>query len=146
MFLENSEEKKIKGVSRMFQWSFFLQFNCCLDLIAPTRAEGWLVYIDLQTTEKTAAWFEVNPGLEKQLFLFSVGQFILKQKQKIPQQPYANWQMTHIIQNSFHGMQFLFQFFLLRGVGEWGPDLNGKIPSMFFFTPSLCQVCQVINY
>ena len=35
--------RKIKGVLRMFQWSFVLQFCSCMDLIAATRAEGGLV-------------------------------------------------------------------------------------------------------
>ena len=35
--------KSFKGVSRMFQWSFVLQFCSCMNLIAATRAEGGLV-------------------------------------------------------------------------------------------------------
>ena len=35
--------KSFKGVSRIFQWSFVLQFCCCMNLIAATRAEGGLV-------------------------------------------------------------------------------------------------------
>ena len=37
-------KQSVKGVSRMFQSSFVLQFCCCMDLIAATRAEGGLVY------------------------------------------------------------------------------------------------------
>ena len=41
------------------------------------------------------------------------------------EEPSGNFQMTHIIQNSFHGMElmFIFLFFPLRGVGGWCPDL-----------------------
>ena len=37
---------KFQEFSRMFQWSFFLQFCCCMDFIAATRAEGGLVNKD----------------------------------------------------------------------------------------------------
>ena len=36
-------KKILKKVSRMFQWSFVLQFCCCTDLIATTQAKGRLV-------------------------------------------------------------------------------------------------------
>ena len=36
-----------RGVSRMFQLSFVLQFCSCIDLIAATRAEGGLVFLAL---------------------------------------------------------------------------------------------------
>ena len=37
-------KKSFKGVSRMSQLGFVLQFCCCTDLIAATRAEGGLVF------------------------------------------------------------------------------------------------------
>ena len=40
--------KSFKGVSRIFQWSFVLQFYCSMNLIAATRAEGGLVIVTLQ--------------------------------------------------------------------------------------------------
>ena len=44
MFQENVI-KSLKGVSRIFQKSFVLQFCCSMNLIAATRAEGGLVLL-----------------------------------------------------------------------------------------------------
>ena len=45
MCFKKISKESVKGVLRMFQRSFVLQFCCCMKLIAATRAEGGLVFL-----------------------------------------------------------------------------------------------------
>ena len=48
VFQENSI-KSFEGVSKIFQWSFVLQFCCSINLIAATKTEEGLVSVCLNT-------------------------------------------------------------------------------------------------